>query len=153
MKKNKPDMYYKVGNRFRIHGYNDKGRWVIKRWEDIPELDGFMEDFEGGSFKRVEWVFHFRPTNRDNLPSGLRNFEVRIQLPDGRNEFEVKKIAREVLTELCNEEMVDTSISSKVGKDTVEYSKDDKINWMVIDTIRPKYKYPRKQKWGEYLDI
>jgi len=153
-RKIKQNKYYRVGNKLRVHGYNKKGRWVILGFENIEDLKGYNVPTKGGKFKIVEWVFNFTPTNKAKKPSGLRNFEVRVQLPEGRTDIEVENIAREIMIELCNETMVDyADIASKRGKDTIKYSKNDEINWMVVDTLRPQYRYPKKKKWGRYSDV
>lgn len=152
-RKKNAEKYYRVGNKLRVHGYNDAGRYVILRYDDIEDLKGYNVPAKGGKHKMVEYIFHYQTTNSQKIPSGMRNWEVRIQLPEGREEFEVREIANEVLGELTNEDMVDTSQVSKLGKDTVRYTVDDSVQWMVIDTTRPQYKYPSKKGWGRYTDV
>lgn len=159
------ERYYRVGDRLRVHGWGKDGRYKILRWEDVDTLEESGIG-EGGHYKVVEWVFHFEPTNKDNKPSGKRNFEVRLRVPDNFSENKAQNIADDILAELMgnywregklikgkNEGIVDTSKKSKRGKDLIKFTKETpNIEWMMIDTMRPQYKYPKNRQWGEYLE-
>lgn len=148
------EKYYRVGNKLRVHGYNENGNYVILRWDEIETLKGYNVPEKGGKYKIVEYIFNFTPTNKKKKPSGYRNFEVRIQIPEGRTEQEVENIALEIMLELTNEACVEYgTFSHRKGVDLIRYSKYDEVNWMVVDTLRPQYRYPKKRKWGRYLDI
>ena len=131
----------------RIH---DSKTGRILRWETVEDL----EEPEG-EFKIMEYSMHFIPTRKSmgNTPSSHRNWEVRIRLPysDDMDDDEITGYGREILAELTNYEMVDTSefLFSKRGIDIVEYSKDESIKWKVIDTTRPQHRYP-KTGWSNY---
>lgn len=149
----KYNKYYRVGNRLRVHGYNKKGDYRITGWENIEDLKGYNVPEKEGKYKIVEWVFNYKPT-KDDRPSSHRNWETRIQVPDGLPESDVRDMADKVLAELTNWEMVETSdVSVKEGKDIIKYSKYPDTKWMVVDTVRPQYKYPSKRRWGNYVDL
>ena len=159
VKKTKGERFYRVGNKYRVHGYNDKGRYGILRWEDIAEdlreFD-FQEDDDGEKrFRILEWVLHFIPTRGDNRPSSYRNWEVRILAPQGIDKKEIRERANELLADFTNYEMVESSNVDfvKEGVDVVEYSNDDSVRFMIVDTVRPQFKYPKNKLWGEYVDI
>lgn len=123
----------------------EKGRY--KKWEDADTLDR-----PEGEFRIKEWVVHFKPT-KDSRPSSIRDFEVRIKLPEGDADADdIEEMAKEIMINLTNESMVDSADIAwgKKGVDTVGYSEDDDIEWMVVDVTRPQYKYPTGKQWGKY---
>lgn len=123
-----------------------KGRY--RKWENADNLDK-----PKGEYRIVEWTIHFKPTKGDNRPSSIRDFEVRIQLPEGDYDLdEIENIAKELMIGLTNEPMVDESTVDwgKKGYDTIKYSDDDSVRWIVMDTVRPQYKYPKGKLWGTY---
>ena len=135
----------------RIH---DSITGRILRWEIADDLDEPQ-----GLFKIREFTMNFIPT-RESMkytPSSQRDWEVRIRIADSDDlsDDDIEEYGREVLAELTNREMVDSSSfsTSKLGEDIIEYSNDDSIRWKVIDTIRPQYKYPKKKNWGDYSEI
>lgn len=71
----------------------EKGRY--KKWENADTLDR-----PNGDYRIVEWVVHFKPT-KDSRPSSLRDFEVRIRLPEGDASVDdIEDMAKEVLTKI-----------------------------------------------------
>ena len=131
----------------RVHGADGK----ILRWEIAEDLDT-----PSGEYKMIEYSMYFIPTRATakSTPSSIRNWEVRIRLPysDDIDEDDIEMYGRNMLADITNENMVDTSEFSfgKMGSDYVEYSKEDGIKWKIIDTTRPQYKYPKEKDWGDY---
>lgn len=153
IKKSGAERFYRIGNRYRVH--DSKGR--IKRWEVIPEdLREFdFQEKKKGTYRILEWVIHFIPTRGNNSPSSYRNWEVRILAPEGITREEIRQYSEEILSSFTNYEMVESSNVDfvKEGVDVIEYSNLSNIRYMIVDTVRPQYKYPSKTQWGEYMDI
>jgi hypothetical protein len=136
----------KKGVRRVVMGYNAKGKWGIKKWIDSDTIEQ-----PHGEYRIIEYTINIVPT-KDDRPSGNRNFEVRIQLPESDDsENDALEMAKDVLIRLTNEEMVDSSQIdiAKRGVDFIKFSGDDGIKWKVIDTARPQFHYP-KTGWGDY---
>lgn len=152
-RKTTAERFYRVGNKYRVHDSRGK----ILRWENIPEDLKEFDFTEGkkGQHRILEWVLHFIPTKGDNRPSSLRNWEVRILAPQGVSREQVREYAEEILGDFTNYEMVETSNVDfvKEGVDVVEYSDNADIRYMIVDTIRPQFKYPKNKQWGDYLDL
>lgn len=139
--------YTKILKSGKVRRYaREKGRY--KKWEDADTLDQPQ-----GEYRIKEWVIHFKPTNKGGVPSGIRDFEVRIQLPEGDIDADdIEDMARDVMRNLTNDSMVDEASVEwgKKGVDTVKYSNDDDIKWMMVDTTRPQFKYPKNRQLGIY---
>jgi len=152
MPKRKGNQFYRLKNRYRVHGYNKEGKWRILRWETVPEdIREYLPEEKKGMRRIIEWVINFIPTRSRGEPSSPRNWEVRLQLPDGYDEEDVKREAWEILADLTNEEMVATSRIdwTKKGTDVVEYVEEEYSRWKVVDRARPQYKYPKESEWKD----
>lgn len=133
--------------RRRIH---DSKTGRIIGWEDAPYFEKEREKGVG-QFRIVEFVVNYVPT-KDDRPSSPRNWEFRIQAPEGITKKEIEEICVDIGTDLFNEAMMNTSIVNwrKVGEDVIEFSDEEYTKWRVIDNARPRYKYPTKTLWEDY---
>jgi hypothetical protein len=118
-----------------------KGRY--KRWEDATTLDEPQ-----GEFRIVEYIFNYVNTNTQGKPSNYHNFEVRIRIAEGDyDEDEIKEMANDAmnLVFVDNQNFVDScDVTTKEGVDTIGYSKDDKVQYKVVDLKNMQYKYPKE---------
>ena len=146
-RKRAPNRYYKLKNKIRIHGITKSGRYGIIGYKNIEDLAD--SGLEKGQYRIVEYVFYYKPTRKEQLPSSHRNFEVRVRQPEGMNIHEVKEIADRKLAELTNDAMVETAQQTTIeGIDFIRYSNDSKSRWMVMDLERKQFKYPKGRQWG-----
>lgn len=143
-----PNRYYAVKRKdgtvrkYRVH---DSVTGRITGYVDADDL----EEPEG-EFRIVEWVLHWEYT--DGTPSGLRHWEIRLQLPDSYDEDDVKEIASSIMWSYVSEELITSSNFGfdKRGIDFIGYERSELINYKVIDTARPQYSYPKRRRWGTW---
>ncbi len=153
MPKSKATKYYvkqlKSGKyKRRVH---DGRTGRIVRWEDVPELIP-----PKGKIKILEWVRYYEYRKGD-LAYELRNFEMRLRLPDGYTLNEVESMMDDIMDELIyNPETGEptheffTKHMQKMGEDVIEYTDEEYIKWKVIDNARKHLKYPKDVEWGEH---
>lgn len=128
--------------RRRVH---DSITGRIIKWVDAEDLDE-----PEGQFKIVEWVMSWEYT--DGSPSGLRNFEIRIQVAEGRDNAEMESLGGEIMESWVSEELItDSHFSfSRRGIDFIRYDDYEDIKYKIIDNARPQYQYPKKARWGNW---
>lgn len=144
-----------------------KGTLLVKRWvtkkdghrqrykkrvkeEDIEEDDELLEGYK----RIVEWLMHwdYPPSGKPRKPSDLRSWTIRIQLPEGQTEEDMRKLGEDIMWSYVSDELISASTFEfeKKGVDIIEYSTSDRIRYKVVDAVRPQYTYPKKRKWGSW---
>ena len=133
---------YRVGNRIRIHGSDGR----ILKWINAPKAKVGKGDKD-----MTEWLIYY--DYKQGVPSGWRNFEMRMVAPTDWDESDVIDKANDVMSDLTNSGFSDSAFShaSKVGKDDVKGDGEWKAN--VTDVARPQFSYPNKRHgdsdvWG-----
>jgi hypothetical protein len=115
-------------------------------WVKIEDI----EDDDTIDLHTVEWVLHWE--YNDGTPSGLRQWEVRLQVPSDVEEEIVYIHAERILEQYIDRELI-TSSSFSISKAGVDRISDsvmpNTIRYKVIDNVRPQYNYP-KGKWGRW---
>jgi len=97
----------------------------------------------------VEWIFHWE--YRDGSPSGIRHWEVRLQVPNYVTEGEAIGYAEDILGSYVDEELITASNfeTDKAGIDFIKYGDSLDARYKIVDTVRPQYNYP-KNRWGKW---
>jgi hypothetical protein len=128
----------------RVH---DSVTGRILKWVEVEDLDE-----PEGQFKIVEWVMHWEYT--DGSPSGLRNFEIRLRVAEGRNESDMEELGRDIMESWVSEELVTESNFSfdRKGVDFIRYDEYEDIEYKIIDNARPQYQYPKRARWGKWKE-
>jgi hypothetical protein len=142
-----PNKYYSIklksGKvRRRIH---DSITGRIIKWVDAEDLDE-----PEGQFKIVEWVMHWMYT--DGSPSGLRNFEIRLEVAEGHDDNYMENLGRTIMESYVSEELVDESqfAFDKKGIDFIRFDDFEDVRYKIVDNARPQYQYPKKARWGNW---
>jgi hypothetical protein len=124
----------------RSDGYRQK-YWV--------KIENITED-DVTELNTVEWVLHWE--YNDGTPSGLRQWEVRIQLPSDIDEETVYLHAERILNQYIESELITSSSFTveKAGVDVISATiTPNTARYKIIDNVRPQYNYP-KGKWGRW---
>jgi hypothetical protein len=133
----------KVWTRITKHGSwkvirDSKGK--IKKWEKSTTLDQ-----PKGEYRVLEYIINFG--YQGTRPSNIHNFEVRVRVSEGEyDDEEISGLAEEIMYKEfpSNSELVESCTISKVGHDTIGYSKTNDVNYKIIDIANPQYHYPKK---------
>lgn len=119
--------------------------WRQRYWVKIED------DEDDDDFKPyiVEWVLHWE--YKDGSPSGIRHWEVRLQVPNYRTEEDVIGYAEDILGSYVSEELITASnfATDKAGTDFIKYGDSINARYKIIDTVRPQFNYP-KNRWGKW---
>jgi hypothetical protein len=128
----------------RVH---DSVTGRIIKWVDAEDLDE-----PEGEFRIVEWVMHWEYT--DGSPSGLRNFEIRIRVAEGRGDSDMESLGEDIMESWVSEELITESNFSfdRKGVDFIRYDEYEDIEYKIIDNARPQYQYPKKARWGKWRE-
>ena len=156
MVKKKGERFYRIGNKYRVHGYNKEGQFRILRWEDIPEdIREYVPVDKKGKRRVAEWTRYYE--YRGDASWENRNWEIKLQLPEGYDSDDVEKMMDKIMdTYIINpatgESTVDwfTKGNVKLGDDVIEYTDEEYIRYKIVDNARPQYKYPKDKLWGDY---
>lgn len=135
----------KKGARLRVR--DSKGK--IVRWEDA----GGILDQPKEQYKIVEYTVNmgYHGRGRNNRPSNIHDFEVRIRLPEGASLQDVEDIAQNAMIENgFNDNFVYAcTVNKKSGKDFIGYSNQEESIYKIIDIASERhYAYP-KEGWGK----
>lgn len=115
---------YRIGKRYRIHGYNSKGQYRILRWEDVET-------------KRIEYVINFGYKGKGRNRS--MSWEVRITGDDDMTYEDAVKHGENLLaSEGFNWNYILSLDAQKVAPDTV----DDKRVGVYGKAMSGHYLYP-----------
>jgi hypothetical protein len=124
-------------------------RWVTRKdgikqryWFNIPE----PEDFDIDEIEYVEWIIGW-----EYRIGGLRNFEIRLRVPEYYDEDNVIGLGEEIILGYVNQGLIDSSEFTvrKRGEEIIGSMKFEQTRFKVIDIARPQYNYP-KGRWGNW---
>lgn len=139
----------KKGARLRVR--DSKGR--IVRWEDA----GGILDQPKEAYRIIEYTVNmgYHGRDRNNRPSNIHDFEVRIRLPEGATLQDIENMAQEAMLDSgFNDGIVNAcTINRKSGKDFIGYKSEEESIYKIIDIANERhYTYPKKG-WGKIENV
>jgi len=138
----------KKGARLRVR--DSKGR--IVRWEDA----GGILDQPKEQYRIIEYTINmgYHGRGRNNRPSNIHDFEVRIRLAEGASLNDVEEMAQNamVINGFNDNFVYACTIKRKSGRDVIGYKSEQESIYKIIDVATDRhYSYPKKG-WGKIND-